>query len=60
MFREVVISEAKSLKSAVFVNAGRGVVVLWVRTKAESQFGVGVRNFDAASWAAICAVSVEV
>lgn len=59
MLREVVISEDKSLKSAVFVNAGRGVVALCVRTKAESQFCVGVRNFDA-SCAAICAVSIEV
>lgn len=59
MLREVVMSEAKSRKSAVFVNAGRGVVDLWVRTKAESQVCVGVRNFDA-SCVAICAVSVEV
>ena len=59
MFREVVISEARSLKSAVLVNAGRGVVALCVRTKAESQFCVGVKNFDP-SCAAICAVSVEV
>lgn len=53
------MSEVKSLKSAVFVNAGRGVVVLCVRTNAESQCCVGVRDFDA-SCAAICAVSVEV
>ena len=49
VLREVVISEAKTLKSAVFVSAGRGVVGRCVRTKAESQFCVGMRHFDAVS-----------
>ena len=47
---EVVISEANRRKHAVWVRAGRGVVGRWVIKKAESQVGVGVRDFVIVSW----------
>ncbi len=45
--REVVMSEARRRKQAVWVRAGRGVVGRWVVRKAESHVGVGVRHFVA-------------
>lgn len=48
--REVVRSEAKRRKHAVWVRAGRGVVGRWVVRKAETQPAVGVRNFVVVSW----------
>ena len=41
--REVVISEARRRKQAVWVSAGRGVVGRWVVRKEVSQVGEGVR-----------------
>ena len=41
--REVVISEARRRKQAVWVSAGRGVVGRWAVRKEVSQVGEGVR-----------------
>ena len=41
--REVVMSEARRRKQAVWVSAGRGVVGRWVVRKEVSQVGEGVR-----------------
>jgi len=42
--REVVMSEARRRKHAVWVSAGRGVVGRWLVRKVESQAVLGVRD----------------
>ena len=48
--REVVISEARRRKRAVWVRAGRGVLGRWVVRKEASQVGEGVRDLVVVNW----------
>ena len=53
MEREVVMSEDRRRKLAVWMRAGRGVVARWVVRKAASEVGVGVRDLVVVNWADI-------
>lgn len=52
--REVVMSDDRRRKRAVWVRAGRGVVGFWVERKAVSQLWVGCRFLVVARWVVSC------
>ena len=58
--REVVMSEARRRKHAVWVRTGRGVVGRWVVKKVVSQVGEGVRPFVEASWVEFWVVGLDI
>lgn len=60
VLRDVVMSDARRRKQAVWVRAGRGVVGRCVVKKAEIQVVVGVSDFVVVSWDMICVEGFDI